>query len=104
MPDTTTAAPGPGGCRRRSYATGRATRRLLIETAERLFAEHGINGVSREIRLAAGQSNTSAVTYHFGSKTGLLRAILEYRLEFVSARQKFLLDQMEAGCGRAGVR
>jgi AcrR family transcriptional regulator len=41
-----------------------------------LFAEYGMFAVSnRQISDAAGQGNNAAVTYHFGSKTDLLRAI-----------------------------
>ncbi|ALG83658.1 TetR/AcrR family transcriptional regulator [Gordonia phthalatica] len=55
---------------------GTATRALLIETAERLFAEQGIDAVSvRSINTAAGQG-AAAVYYHFGTKEGLLTAVL----------------------------
>jgi AcrR family transcriptional regulator len=53
------------------------TRDRLVREAERLFAEHGIHQVTiREITEAAGQRNSSAVQYHFGSRGGLLREIL----------------------------
>ena len=53
------------------------TRDRLVREAERLFAERGIHQVTiREITEAAGQRNTSAVQYHFGSRGGLLREIL----------------------------
>ncbi|MDD9940373.1 MAG: TetR/AcrR family transcriptional regulator [Myxococcales bacterium] len=56
------------------------TRQRLILAAERLFAHNGIQGVSlREINIAAGQRNTSASHYHFGSKEALLMAVLENR-------------------------
>jgi AcrR family transcriptional regulator len=54
-----------------------ATRELLMTAAERLFAEHGVAAVSaRQIGEAAGQGNTAAVGYHFGTKTGLVQAII----------------------------
>ena len=53
-----------------------ATRDVILATAERLFAEHGVFGVSnRQISEAAGQGNNAAVGYHFGTKTDLVRAI-----------------------------
>jgi AcrR family transcriptional regulator len=53
----------------------------LILSAERLFAERGIAGVSlREINQAANQRNISAAHYHFGSREGLVDAVLRYRL------------------------
>ena len=57
-----------------------ATRERLLDVAEQLFARNGYQGVTtREITEAAEQRNTSAVTYHFGSRQGLLLAILARR-------------------------
>ncbi|MEV1249672.1 TetR/AcrR family transcriptional regulator [Nonomuraea sp. NPDC050022] len=53
-----------------------ATRAHILVAAERLFAEHGVYVVSnRQISEAAGQGNNAAVTYHFGTKAELVRAI-----------------------------
>ncbi|SFV12632.1 TetR/AcrR family transcriptional regulator [Pseudoduganella namucuonensis] len=58
---------------------GEATRALLMDTAERLFAVNGVNSTSiRSINDAAGQGAAS-VHYHFGSKGALLEAILMRR-------------------------
>ena len=72
------------------------TRVRLIEVAERLFAERGINGVSlREIGAAAGQRNTGAARYHFGSKEGLLDAVFRHRMEPINARRMAMLDALD---------
>ena len=56
------------------------TRDRLLDEAERLFARGGVQGVTtREITEAAEQRNTSAVTYHFGTREGLLLEILARR-------------------------
>jgi TetR/AcrR family transcriptional regulator, regulator of cefoperazone and chloramphenicol sensitivity len=56
---------------------GTATRDRLLREAERLFARHGLYRVTiREVTQAAGQRNASAVDYHFGSREGLIEAIL----------------------------
>lgn len=69
----------------------------LLDTALRLFAARGIQGVSmREIRLAAKQRNAGALQYHFGSKEGLLRALLERELPPLVARRRMLLAQAAA--------
>ncbi|XVU28268.1 TetR/AcrR family transcriptional regulator [Actinoplanes sp. CA-054009] len=55
------------------------TRERLLTVAERLFAEHGVFTISnRQISEAAGQGNTAAVGYHFGSKSDLVRAIVRH--------------------------
>lgn len=77
------------------------TRDRLLICAERLFAERGVASVSmREINKAAGQRNTSAIHYHFGSKAALIEAIFELRMRELNARRVRLLDRMEAE-GRA---
>ncbi|MFJ7071998.1 TetR/AcrR family transcriptional regulator [Streptomyces sp. NPDC098781] len=67
-----------------------ATRELLLTAAERLFAEHGVYAVSnRQVSEAAGQGNNTAVGYHFGTKTDLVRAIVRrhsVRIEEIRAR------------------
>lgn len=54
-----------------------ATRELILTAAERLYAERGVYAVSnRQVGEAAGQGNNTAVGYHFGTKTDLVRAIV----------------------------
>ena len=54
-----------------------ATKERLLREAERLFARRGLYQVTvREITEAAEQRNVSALNYHFGSREGLLDAIL----------------------------
>ena len=63
-------------------------------TAERLFAMNGVEGVTlREIQAEAGQSNSSVITYHFGSQAGLVRALLEFRYRKINARRAELLQE-----------
>lgn len=58
--------------------TNASTRLLILRAAEKLFAERGVDAVSlREVSVAAEQANHAAAQYHFGSKEGLLDAIIE---------------------------
>ncbi|WP_228122662.1 TetR/AcrR family transcriptional regulator [Saccharothrix syringae] len=58
------------------------TRRQILDTAERLFAERGLYAVSnRQISTAAGQGNNAAVGYHFGTKADLVRTIVRRHTE-----------------------
>ena len=51
-----------------SPASQLATRVALLDAAERLFSQNGIEGTSvREIIKAAG-ANLGAINYHFGTK------------------------------------
>ena len=75
--------------------SGSGTRLALILAGERLFGEQGIDAVSlRQINTAAGQRNSSAAHYHFGSREALVGAIYEYRMERVNQRRHLLLEQL----------
>ena len=77
--------------------TGLDTRERLLLTAERLFGQRGVNGVSlREIVRAAGQRNASALHYHFGSREGLIEAIFDKRMRAIEKRRMEMLDRIEA--------
>jgi AcrR family transcriptional regulator len=72
------------------------TRAKLIRAGERLFAAHGIEGVSlREITRSADQANVSALQYHFDNRVGLLRAIVAKHRADTEPRRHALLDQYE---------
>ena len=73
------------------------TRRQLLLAAEKLFAESGIDAVSlRQINVAAGQKNSSAAHYHFGSKDALILSIYKSRMASVNERRLSALDEIEA--------
>ena len=77
------------------------TREALLLAGERLIAEFGIDAVSlRQINTEAGQRNSSAAHYHFGSKDALVRAIFDYRMEHVNQRRSVqLAEAMERSGG-----
>ena len=82
---------------RHSRLEGDTTTRLR-RTAERLFAARGLDGVSlRQITRDAGQRNSTALQYHFGSRDGLVRAVLDHHLAHVVLRGTALLDRYETG-------
>jgi len=70
-----------------------STREQLLDAAERLFLEHGLDEVSlRAIVREAGQRNQSALQYHFGGREELIAAILNRRMQQVEARRRSLVD------------
>jgi len=82
---------------KRQDLRGEATRAALIEAAESLFAESGVEGVStRQIGAAIGSSNTNVVAYHFGSKEALIREVYRHRLPDIDRRRRELLDEADA--------
>lgn len=86
------------GARKRHDPRRDATRVALIEAAESLFAEAGVEGVStRQIGAAIGSANTNVVAYHFGSKEALLEAVCRHRLPDMDRRRRVLLDEADAG-------
>ena len=64
----------------------------LIATAERLFADYGLDGVSlKQIGFTAGEANNSVIQYHFGDRAGLIREINARRIESFEPRRLELL-------------
>ena len=71
------------------------TRDRLLDVAEERFARSGFAAVTtREIVEAAEQRNTSAVSYHFGSRDGLLSAILARRGGPIDVERGVLRNQV----------
>jgi AcrR family transcriptional regulator len=82
-----------------------ATRAQLLRAGERLFAEHGIHQVRlREINALAGQRNSSALHYHFGSREGLVEAILSEHQTAMDVAVRPALDELEFGATGPTVR
>ena len=73
----------------------RSTPDLLLDAAERLFAEHGFEAASLRSITACAGANLAAVGYHFGSKRDLVRAVLRRRLAPVNAERMRRLEAIE---------
>src|SRR5437868_10376537 len=72
---------------------GDATRRKLIDEAARAFARDGVFSASLiDITRKAGQRNRGALHYHFGSRRGVLCAVLERHVDFLARREDELLE------------
>ena len=68
----------------------------LLMAAERLFAAQGLEAVStRMIAKEAGHKNHSALQYHFGSRDGLIEAILNYRITPINQERLRRLDLLQ---------
>jgi len=80
---------GKSGERNGEYGSAREQ---ILECAERMFAELGYDGVSmRQISLAS-QTPVALISYHFGGKPGLYRAVFERSLPVTLAQRQANLD------------
>ncbi|PWR18873.1 TetR/AcrR family transcriptional regulator [Zavarzinia compransoris] len=77
---------------------GLTPRDQVKRAALRLFARHGVDGVTvRRIAEACGQKNHAAVGYYFGSKDALVRELVTDGARVIDERRNAMLDRLEAG-------
>lgn len=76
-------------------ADDRETTERLLDTAERLFAEHGFDGVGMRALAAEAGVNLGAATYHYGSKEALYVEAFMRRFRPTNAERMQLLREAE---------
>jgi AcrR family transcriptional regulator len=97
----TTTAEVLAGVTRSPVTEGRRTRgdqarHSIVVVAERLFAEHGIHGVSlRDVSTTAGHRNNSAVQYYFGDRRGLVAAVYSSHMTTIDQRRVSMLIDLD---------
>jgi AcrR family transcriptional regulator len=80
------------------------TRELILDTAERLFAEKGLDATSvRDVTGAAGV-NLGAITYHFGTKQKLIEAMFNRHFGPFVQRTLKMIDEAEQKAGKKPAR
>ncbi len=79
---------------------GEATRRRILDAAQKLFSEHGTNGVSLRAITSEAGANSAAANYHFGSKMGLLEAVFARHAAGIAAEREAMLARCRADVGR----
>jgi len=68
----------------------------MIDAAERICAERGLSAMSlREVQAASRQRNKSAAQYHFGSRDGLIEAVVETRMAPINEHRLRLLGELD---------
>ncbi|MCB9385290.1 MAG: TetR/AcrR family transcriptional regulator [Bryobacterales bacterium] len=79
------------------------TKEHILDAAEGLIADQGIDAVSLRAITSAAKVNLAAVHYHFGCKEALVQKVFERRIRPVNERRLELLDkaEREAGGGSA---
>ena len=73
----------------------RDTKTRILDAAERLMGEHGLDVPLRAITAEAGV-NLAAVNYHFQSKDALIDAMVARRIGPINRRRLEMLDEIES--------
>ena len=72
------------------------TKQRLVDAAERLFAEQGVDRVKLvDVSKAAGQKNRNAAQYHFGDRAGLINAVLNRHTDLIAEQRRDALEKVE---------
>lgn len=74
----------------------RGTREKILDTAERIFAEQGFDACSIRALTSQAGVNLASVHYHFGSKEGLIREVLERRVSPVNEQRLESLAELDS--------
>jgi AcrR family transcriptional regulator len=74
-------------------ARGDRTRARILNVAERLFSEHGIDGVSMRTLAAQSKVNLAAVHYYFGSKKALFEEVFARRARVITDKRLKMLAE-----------
>ncbi|MDP1610746.1 MAG: TetR/AcrR family transcriptional regulator [Sulfuritalea sp.] len=72
------------------------TRSRILDAAENLFVEHGLDATTLRMITADAHANLAAVNYHFGSKEALIEAVFRRRLTWLNQQRIAALDAFEA--------
>ncbi|NYT66841.1 helix-turn-helix transcriptional regulator [Alcaligenaceae bacterium] len=84
---------------------GEETRGRLKSEAQRLFALHGLDGVSiKDILAAAEVRNRASVHYYFGSKEALLEELLVEGAQKIDAARQIMVNDIETAGNSKDVR
>lgn len=71
------------------------TKDLILDAAEKLFAEQGFDRTSLREITAAAKVNLAAVNYHFQSKEALIAAVVTRRMGPLNAARLEALERLE---------
>lgn len=78
-----------------SPMTKKDTKTAIMDTAEMMMAEHGVNGVSIRAILAEARANPAALHYHFNSRDGLIEAMIARYGRIPSLRRLEMISEFD---------
>jgi AcrR family transcriptional regulator len=74
----------------------------ILDVAERLFAEHGYDGVTIRQIASGAEVDVALASYHFGKKLDLFQAVFGRRAEELNERRLAALREVQAKAGEEG--
>ena len=78
-----------------AFVMAQNTKTRLLDAAERLFGENGLDATSiRDVTKRAG-ANVASVSFHFGSKEGLIREVFLRRLKPLTEKRLENLGKLQ---------
>lgn len=83
---------------------GPETRSRILDAAEELFLEHGLDATSMRMLTTTAGVNLAAVNYHFGSKDSLIHEVFQRRLIALNQQRLAALDRVEQRARDEGTR
>ncbi len=78
-----------------TQAVKKDTKAAIMDAAEIVMAEHGIDGASIRAIVAKAGANTAAIHYHFNSREGLIEAMIRRRGKSVSLRRLEMIREFD---------
>ncbi|WP_323118977.1 TetR/AcrR family transcriptional regulator [Burkholderia alba] len=70
------------------------TKARLLDAAEQLFIEHGFDGTVMRQVASRSSANLAAISYHFGGKEAMIKAMLARRLDPFALDCMIFLDRL----------
>lgn len=86
---------------RRAQADRREeTQTVILDAAERLFADHGRDGVTVRMLAEGAQVNATLVHYYFEDLEGVYRAVFKRKSDVINRIRNECMDEYLAACGK----
>lgn len=77
-----------------SHAAPLSSRERLLDAGERLFAEHGYDGVALRTIAAAAKVNLGTIPYFFGTKQNLFKAVMQRRTGPIQLERRTRMQEL----------
>jgi len=78
-----------------TQAVKKDTKEAIMDAAEIVMAEHGVDGASIRAIVGRADANTAAIHYHFNSRDGLIAAMLRRHGRSVSRRRSEMIAEFD---------